>query len=48
MMDTTISKQTKAEVLVALRQRYQQAAKVDKSRILDEFVALAGCHRKAE
>jgi hypothetical protein len=45
-MDPTISKQTKAEVLEALRQRYQQAPKVDKSRILDEFVALAGCHRK--
>jgi hypothetical protein len=45
-MDTTISKQTKAEVLEAVQQRYQQAARTDKSRILDEFVALAGCHRK--
>jgi hypothetical protein len=45
-MDTTISKQTKAEVLEAMRQRYQQAARADKSRMLDEFVALAGCHRK--
>ena len=29
-----------------LRQRYQQASKPDKAKILDEFVAVAGCHRK--
>ena len=34
------------EVLEALRQRYQRAAKLDKTKILDEFVAVAGCHRK--
>ncbi len=41
-----ISKQTKHEVLEALRERYQVASKFEKARILDEFVALADCHRK--
>jgi hypothetical protein len=42
----TISQQTKAELLAALRERYRQARKPDKTRVLDEFVAIAGCHRK--
>ncbi len=29
-----------------LRQRYPHAAKIDKTKILDEFIAVAGCHRK--
>jgi len=45
-MRAEISKQTRQEVLEALRQRYQQASKIEKTRILDEFVALADCHRK--
>jgi hypothetical protein len=45
-MHSTISKQTKSELLEALRERYQQASKSDKAKILDEFVAVAGCHRK--
>jgi hypothetical protein len=45
-MHTTISKQTKRELLEALRERYQQASKSDKAKILDELVAVAGCHRK--
>jgi hypothetical protein len=45
-MHTTISKQTKRELLEALRQRYQQATKAEKTKVLDEFVAVAGCHRK--
>jgi hypothetical protein len=45
-MHTTISPQTRAELLEALRQRYQQASKQEKAKILDEFVAVAGCHRK--
>jgi hypothetical protein len=45
-MSAKISKQGKSELLGLLRERYQQAAKGDKSKILDEFVALAGCHRK--
>jgi hypothetical protein len=45
-MHTTISKHTKAELLAALRDRYLQASKADKTKVLDEFVAIAGCHRK--
>jgi hypothetical protein len=45
-MHTTISPQTRTELLEALRQRYQQASKQEKAKILDEFVAVAGCHRK--
>jgi hypothetical protein len=41
-----ISEHTKHEVLKALRGRYQVASKIEKDRILDEFVALADCHRK--
>lgn len=46
MSDTKISKQTKSELLDLLRQRYQRAAKSDKGKILDEFIAIVGCHRK--
>ena len=45
-MQNTISKQARNEVLEAVRERYQQAPKQDKTKILDEFVAVAGCHRK--
>jgi hypothetical protein len=45
-MSDTLSKQGQRELLEMLRQRYQRAAKQDKGKILDEFVAIAGCHRK--
>src|SRR5262245_4303574 len=45
-MHNTISPETKTELLEALRQRYHGATKPDKAKILDEFVAVAGCHRK--
>src|SRR6185312_5298472 len=45
-MHTPISKQAKAEILQALRERYAQATKQAKSQVLDEFVALTGCHRQ--
>jgi hypothetical protein len=45
-MHNTISKPTRTELLEALRQRYQQAPKSEKTKVLDEFVAVAGCHRK--
>jgi hypothetical protein len=45
-MHISISPQTRTELLEALRQRYQQASKLEKAKILDEFVAVAGCHRK--
>lgn len=45
-MQAKISPETKREVLAALRERYKQATKDEKSRILDEYVVLAQCHRK--
>ncbi|MBN1933473.1 MAG: transposase family protein [Anaerolineae bacterium] len=36
----------KRELLTALRPRYLKASKAEKSRILDEFVAATGYHRK--
>src|SRR5262249_29519913 len=45
-MSTHISKHAKQELLEALHERYCNATKIDKTRILDEFVALAGCHRQ--
>ena len=41
-----ISLATRTEVLGAIRSRYRQAQKKVKSRMLDEFVAITGCHRK--
>ena len=41
-----ISGLTRTEVLRAIRNRYREASKKDKSRMLDEFVAMVGCHRK--
>ena len=45
-MVADISAVTRAEVLGAIRRRHREASKKDKSRMLDEFVAIAGCHRK--
>ncbi len=45
-MQSKISKRAQREILEALRQRYRLATKHDKAKILDEFIAAAGCHRK--
>ena len=45
-MHNKISKQMKSELLAALRERYLQASKEEKTKVLDEFVSLARCHRK--
>jgi hypothetical protein len=45
-MSTKISKQTKHELLEALCERYRQVSKIEKTQILNEFVDIAGCHRK--
>ena len=45
-MGTRISRHTKNELVVILRQRYRDATKREKTKILDEFVAVAECHRK--
>ena len=41
-----ISAATRTEVLGSIRNRYAEASKRDRSRMLDESVALTGCHRK--
>ncbi len=41
-----ISGVTRTEVIRAIRNRYREASKKDKSRMLDELVAMVGCHRK--
>ena len=45
-MHTPMSRQARVELLAALRQRYLAAAKSEKTKALDEFVAVAECHRK--
>ncbi len=45
-MDKGISKRARTEVIEALRRRYQSATKGEKTKVLDEFVAVAQCHRK--
>jgi hypothetical protein len=45
-MGKRISSQTRKELLEAIQQRYRESSKIDKTRILDEFVALTGYHRK--
>ena len=41
-----ISKMAKQELVATVRDRYQQASKKEKGRILDEFTAITGHHRK--
>ena len=43
---TRISRETKAELTRAVRQRYRGSSKGEKTRILDEFVSVSGFHRK--
>ena len=41
-----VSKQVRNELVEALRERYKVAGKTEKSRILKEFAAVSGYHRK--
>jgi len=45
-MISRISKSTKSELIKALKDRYHLSMKREKSRILDEFIALTKYHRK--
>jgi hypothetical protein len=45
-MGRRVSMATRNELLEALRPRYRSATRLEKGRILDEFVALSGHHRK--
>lgn len=42
----TVSKAARGELIAAIRNRYRNAPKVEKSKILGEFVAVSGYHRK--
>lgn len=45
-MKNSISIQTREELLTALRGRYHECPRAEKTRIIDEFVAVSGYHRK--
>ena len=45
-MVAEISTATRTEVIEAILGRYREASKRDKTRMLNEFVAMVGCHRK--
>lgn len=45
-MDKKISKESKKELLEALKKRYLSSSKKQKTRILDEFTVVSGYHRK--
>ena len=45
-MDYKISKEAVKELIEVLRQRYKKASKNEKTLILNEYISLAGCHRK--
>ena len=40
-----ITMATRTELLGGIRRRYREALRREKSRMLDEFVTLTGCHR---
>ena len=45
-MGEGISRMAKQELLATIRDRYQESSKKEKGRILDEFIAVTGHHRK--
>jgi len=45
-MDNKVSTQTKEELVRVLRQRYRDSSKMEKTKILDEFISVSGYHRK--
>ncbi len=47
MMDARMSQHSKQELVQRLQPRYLKADRKEKTRILDEFVAVTGMHRKA-
>ncbi len=45
-MARKVSAETRQDLLQAVRERYRGSLKAEKLRILDEFVAVTGYHRK--
>jgi hypothetical protein len=45
-MARQISMATRTELLAAIKDRYRASARTEKRRILNEFVAISGYHRK--
>ena len=45
-MGGCVSKMAKQELVATIRDRYRQSSKKHKGRILDEFTAITGHHRK--
>jgi hypothetical protein len=45
-MKKELSKQSQKDLVVAIKKRYNKAPKKDRTKILDEFVKITGCHRK--
>ena len=45
-MARRVSMSTRTELVAALSKRYDGASRAERSVILDEFVAVAGYHRK--
>lgn len=45
-MARRISMATRSELVEAIFERYRSSCRTDKQRILDEFVAVTGYHRK--
>ena len=41
-----MSRMAKQELLASIRDRYRKTSRKDKSKILDEFIAVTGHHRK--
>jgi len=45
-MDNKISTNTKEELVRVLRIQYSKSSKLEKTQILDQFIAVSGYHRK--
>lgn len=48
MMDAKMSQHSKRELVQRLQPRYLKADRKEKTKILDEFVAVTGLHRKGD